>query len=63
MNLFLGWILIGIGVYLGCMASRYYMLKGASIFEVLKGLAFGIVTWPLALICMAWTVHREHVDD
>lgn len=41
--------LIGLGVWMGVSCSRLSTCKGAAMWAIFKGFAFGVFGWPLAL--------------
>ncbi len=50
MTLIIYYLLIGVGFWMGLSVARLKTFKNASFFSVLKGLLFGILAWPFALI-------------
>lgn len=44
---------IGVGFYVGVSLCRKHTFKGATVFEILKGLAIGIILWPIVMFILA----------
>lgn len=43
------YLICGVGAYLGCAAKEIKTLKNADKASLLRGLAFGLVAFPIAL--------------
>lgn len=50
MAFLIAYLLIGLGFYLGVAMARRYMFNGASALEIVGGIVFGLLLWPLAML-------------
>jgi hypothetical protein len=55
MNAFLVYVIFGLGVWLGASAARFNLFKTADPKSILKGAAFAILVWPVALMLLVHT--------
>lgn len=44
------YLLLGVGVYLGCASARVDTFKKATFLKLLLGLFLGLFLWPLGLV-------------
>lgn len=51
----ISYLMIGFGVYLAAAVMRFDTLMDHGLFPVLKGILFGVLLWPVALIVLYHT--------
>jgi type IV secretory pathway TrbD component len=56
------YLYIGLGVYLAATARHYYMFKGTSAIPIIKGVLFGVLLWPIALIILYMAAEEDEHD-
>lgn len=57
------YLCVGIGVYLCACAINTKTFGEANLWHIFKGLVFGIVCWPLALVFLYFMFNKGKADE